>query len=343
MVREARTDERQLFDERRRHFGDALHVAAVTSVQHATRNLAAEFPTIPRHLRTLAQHLARDRELLVHDRRRTFLARQVESGFPACERHFTRHVFGELDRLARAVLHAEQRHRAAKTQKAHAVTTLTQDLVALPFERQAVDLDYVIEHAGEYFDHLAILSPIELRLGGEWTTHEARQIHRTQQARAVGRQRLLTARIGRTNVFAEPVVVHLVDTVDQDEPGLSEIVGGGHDDVPHTTRRQRLVDLAGDETRLIDDEVFVVRPVAPNELRLVLQIRLVGFVFLTKDREGELPFEIIAHRMHELVGDQQRQVELTQATVLALGANELHRIRVSDVEGAHLRAATTAR
>ena len=42
------------------------------------------------------------------------------------------------------------------------MAALAQDLVALPLERQAVDLHDVVEHAGERLDHLAVLGPIEL-------------------------------------------------------------------------------------------------------------------------------------------------------------------------------------
>ena len=41
-------------------------------------------------------------------------------------------------------------------------------------------------------------------------------------------------------------------------------------------------------------------------------------------------------------GDQQRQIELAQPAVLALGANEIHRVGMADVERAHLRAAAAA-
>jgi hypothetical protein len=69
------------------------------------------------------------------------------------------------------------------------------------------------------------------------------------------------------------------------------------------------------------------------------EIRLLGFEFLRRQREGELPVAVLAHRLHEFVGDQQRQVELAQPAVLALRADELHGVRMTDVEGAHLRAA----
>ena len=82
------------------------------------------------------------------------------------------------------------------------------------------------------------------------------------------------AGVGGANVFAPPVVVHLVDAVDEDEARLSEVVGGRHDDVPHAARRQRLVDLAADETVFARDVALGGRPLAPQEFR-----RVVEFVF----------------------------------------------------------------
>ncbi len=67
------------------------------------------------------------------------------------------------------------------------------DFMALLRQRQAVDLDHVVEHAGKDRHHLAILFPVEMRGVGEGLFHELGQVHRTQQAGAVLRQRLLAA------------------------------------------------------------------------------------------------------------------------------------------------------
>ena len=279
-MREPPADERELLHQRRRHGGDALHVAAVARMQHASGDLAADLPAVARHLGTLAQQLGGDRELLVHDRRRALLAREIERGLPAGDRHLARDILGELHGLRRAVFHAQQRHGAAEAEEAHAVPALAHDLVALPLERQAVDLDHVVEHAGEDLDDLAVLGPIELGLIGERLTHEAREVHGAEQAGSIGRQRLLAAGIGRADVLAPPVVVHLIDAVDEDEARFGEIIGGGHDAVPHAACRQRFVDPAGDETGLVGDEAAVVGPLAPDELGIVGEIRLLGFELL---------------------------------------------------------------
>jgi hypothetical protein len=86
------------------------------------------------------------------------------------------------------------------------VAALAHDLVALLLERQAVDLDHVVEHAREHLHDFAVLVPVELGEIGERVLHEAREVHRAQQARAVRRQRLLAA-----VVRVQAVGVELVD------------------------------------------------------------------------------------------------------------------------------------
>src|SRR5690606_31330178 len=120
-----------LLDELRRDLPQPLHVPAVARVEHAPRNLVADFPAVLDHHGTLAQHPLVDHELLEHDRRRPFLARELESHLPARDRELARDVLGELYRLGRAVAHAEQRERRAEAEEAHAVAPLAKDLVAL--------------------------------------------------------------------------------------------------------------------------------------------------------------------------------------------------------------------
>ena len=187
---------------------------------------------------------------------------------------------------------------------------------------------------------LRILVPVEARIGAERVLHEAGQVDRAEQAGAVGRQRLLAARVGRADRLAPPVVVQLVDPVDEDEARLGEVVGGDHDHVPQVAGAQLAVDPAGHQAVVAHDVVVVHRPFAPDHLGRIVQIQ-VG-LFLLVHREDQRPVGVVFHRLHELVGDQQAQVELAQPAVLALGADELAHVRVADVEGAHLRAAPPA-
>ena len=221
------------------------------------------------------------------------------------------------------------------------MAALARDLVALLRERQAVDLDDVVEHAREDAHDFVVFVPVEARLRAERIAHERRQVDRAQQARAVRRQRLLAARVGRADVLAPPVVVHLVDAVDEDESGLGVVVRRDHDHVPQMPRADVAVDLARDEAvvaarRSCGASAIRARPPVSASSRSIFVL------FLDVDREHQRPVGIVLNRVHEPVGDQQRQVELAQAPVLALGADEFLDVRVAHVERAHLRAAAAA-
>src|SRR5580658_9367977 len=102
VVREARAGPGELVHQLRSYLRDALHVAAVFRMQQPPGDPGARLPAVARHLRALAQHLSRDRELLVHDRRRALLAGELERRLPAGDRHLARYLLGELHRLGRA-------------------------------------------------------------------------------------------------------------------------------------------------------------------------------------------------------------------------------------------------
>ena len=151
------------------------------------------------------------------------------------------------------------------------------------------------------------------------------------------------AGIRGADILAPPVVVEFVDPVDEHEARFGEVVGGGHDDVPHAPGRHRLVDAAGDETFVFADVAVPRRPFAPDHLGRILQVDPVFLGLALSERERQRPGLVVLDGSHELVGYQQREIELPQPAVLALGANELHGVRMADIEGAHLRAAATAR
>ena len=73
VMREPCTRLCQRIDQGRVFSGYSLHVPAVPRMQNPTRHLVADLVTVGHHLRSLAQHLLGDLELLVHDRRRAFL------------------------------------------------------------------------------------------------------------------------------------------------------------------------------------------------------------------------------------------------------------------------------
>ena len=170
--------------------------------------------------------------------------------------------------------------------------------------------------------------------------YEQGQIDRTQQTGAMGRQRLLATGVGGADLFTEPVVVHLVDSVDQDEPGLGEVVGGGHDHVPDPTCLEHLGYATGHTAILTGQVTLGSRQLAPDHLIVIVQIQAIGIDFGLGQGEGQLPVGVGSHSLHEVLGDQQRQVELTQPAALALGTDEIHHVRMADIKGRHLRATT---
>ena len=58
--------------------GNGVPSTVASCVQQATGNLRPRLPTVTPHLGTLTQHFLRNRELFLHDRRRAFLAGQLE-------------------------------------------------------------------------------------------------------------------------------------------------------------------------------------------------------------------------------------------------------------------------
>jgi len=100
------------------------------------------------------------------------------------------------------------------------------------------------------------------------------------------------------------------------------------------------VDLAGHQAVVTDDVVLVGGPLAPDDLGGVLDVDVA--LLLDVHREHQRPVGVGVHGLHEAVGDQQRQVELAQAAVFALGADEVLHVRVRDLERTHLRATAAA-
>ena len=107
-----------------------------------------------------------------------------------------------------------------RPEESHAMAALAQDFVALLLQRQAIDLADVVEHAREHLHDFAVLVPVELGEIRERVLHEAREIDRAQQARAIRRQRLLAA-----VVRMQAVGVELVDARDLHVVDVFEAIG----------------------------------------------------------------------------------------------------------------------
>ncbi len=177
---EARALLGQRLDQLGRVLGDLLHVTRILRVQHATGDLIADLVAVFRHFRTLTQHLGGDFEGLAQQRCRTLLLGQLQRLLPADQRHLAGDFLGKHAGFRAAIAQLEQCQGRAETEEAHTMAALAFDFMALLFERQAVDLDDVVEHAGEDAHDFAILVPIEARIGAERVDDEVGQVDRAQ-------------------------------------------------------------------------------------------------------------------------------------------------------------------
>jgi len=82
-----------------------------------------------------------------------------------------------------------------------------------------------------------------------------------------------------------------------------------------------------------------VGPVAPHHLRGIVEVDVLLFQLGGHEGEGQGPLGVRLDRFDELGSHQQGEVELAQAAVLALGADEVEDVRMAHVEGGHLRPA----
>ena len=176
MMSKARTMLGQRRDQLRLHLGELLHVAAVTGMQDAPRHPVADLVAVPAQFRPFAQHLGRDLELLGEDRRHALFTGNFQRLLPALHGQHLADLFGEGQRLRRTIRHLEHGHGRAQAQEPHAVSALGLDLAALPGQRQATDLDHVVEHAGEDRHHLTVTLPVEAWILAERIDHEAGKV-----------------------------------------------------------------------------------------------------------------------------------------------------------------------
>ena len=135
---------------------------------------------------------------------------------------------------------------------------------------------------------------------GEWGAHQAGQVDRSQQAGAVGRQRLLAAGVGRVDGLAIRQVVAGVDPVDENDARFGVVVGRPGDAVEQRAGAQNLVGLAAEHQR---------------------------------------PIGIGLDGRHERIGCQDREVEILQPAGLSLGGDEVLDVRMVAAHRRHHRAA----
>ena len=115
---------------------------------------------------------------------------------------------------------------------------------------------------------------------------------------------MLATGVRRRDLLGVPEIVPLVDAVDEDDARFRIGIGRCHDPVPQATCGDGSVDLAG---------------------------------------EDEVPGLVILHRLHEVVGDEDRKVEVAKPVAVALCLDEGLDVRMVASQRRHHRAAPGTR
>ena len=170
-------------------------------------------------------------------------------------------------------------------------------------QRELRDVDDIVHHPHAIRHQCPQLVEIEPGLRRKRRVDQPRQVDRSQQTSAVGRQGLLAARIGRLDRLAIPEIVAAIDAVDKDHAGLGIGIGRAHDLVPQLARRQDLGDGAG---------------------------------------KRQFPGRVFFDRLHKGVGRQHREIEHAQPAGFALGVDKGFDVGMVAAQGRHHRAAAIA-
>src|SRR6516164_2046154 len=93
-------------------------------------------------------------------------------------------------------------------------------------KRESRGVDHVIEKP--HGDARRLLDAFEInpRLGREWRLYKARQIKRPQVAGAIRWERNFPAWIGGGELFSIPKIIEVINSIDEQDTGLSVVVGG---------------------------------------------------------------------------------------------------------------------
>ena len=213
------------------------------------------------------------------------------------------------DRRGRTIAQPAQDQRVGKAGHAEADAALFRRLFLLLRQREAGDVDDVVHQPHGVGNERGQGCGIEPGLRRERVFDKARQVQRTQQARAIGRQRLFAAGVGRVDLLAIPEIVPAVDAVDKDDARLGIGVGRAHDLVPQLARGK--------------------------DLRHGLR--------LSGPAEMQFPGSVLLDGFHKSVGDEDGEVEHAQPAGLALGFDKSLDVGVLAGERRHHRAAAITR
>ena len=233
--------------------------------------------------------------LFARQRRRSAIGRLVQGAQPG---------LNQGDAFLRTIARLAEDQRIGQARDPKPEPALGDGFLALRIQRKARHINGVIQHphgdAGQPFQ----LGHVQPRIVFKRIAHQLGQIDRPQQAGAIGRQRLLAARIGGADGLAIGKIVLAVDAVNEDHPRLGIVIGGAHDAVPQGPR-------------------------------------LHGAIHLAAEFQG--PVAVCFHRRHEGVRHQHRQIEIGKPPAAALGVNKIFDIGMIDRQGRHHGAAPCAR
>ena len=243
-------------------------------------NFVTNFVSISGHFRPIAQHLCGDFKFLFHNRRGAFFFGEFQSGFPAYQCQYLRDLFSECYRSTIAIRHTHHGNCRPKTKVAHPVATFAFDFYALFVKRQAINFDNVVEHSSKNRNHFLKLNPIEFCLAGKRLLNKSAKVDGSKQTTTVRGKWLLAARVGRSDIFTEPVVVHLVYFVDEDESRFSEVIGRGHNEIPEPSCLNRISDFAGDASFCIVNVFTFNGKISPHNLGRVCKIDFIRLNFI---------------------------------------------------------------
>ena len=97
------------------------------------------------------------------------------------------------------------------------------------------------------------------------------------------------------------------------------------------------INLAGGFAVVVLYKAITAWPVEPDNLLRIINVYFTTVDFLTLYRKCKAPLFVVAYSLNKVFSDQQGQIELSESTVFALGANKLKDIRVAYIKRGHLR------
>ena len=149
-----------------------------------------------------------------------------------------------------------------------------------------------------------------------------RQVDRTQAAVLTGTQPLLAAGIGGFQLIEVRNGILAVGGIDEQQPGLAVVMCLGDDLVEEFAGIYLFIDLERDTRRF---EIF--------KGAIDGAIARIGDI-----REAQVPLSVLFDRLHEGVGDANRDIEIGNGVFIGLAADEILDIGVIHAQDRHIGA-----